>query len=231
MSQQRGNGQNGGHFYSNITQPMRIDMSFIVNAADSGGLGITSLKSNGYVNTVFMHTSATPGTSNGTLNPNPPTGYVYVQFKNNFKIYLGSQYSIQSPVTGSALTSTTANSVYQITALGTATAAQWVTRGLPPGVTAAVGVSFVAITTGTIGGSATVKLLTNSGISSMEVIGNASLTSNSSIAAYHGMYVIAQFLGATSSSVTTQIPVNPADTSVVSMSMFFDISSVTIDGL
>lgn len=231
MSYQRALGQNGGHFYSNITQPGRIDLSFIVNSSDSAGLGITSLKSNGYVENVFMHTSATPGTNNGHLNPNPAVGIALIQFKNNYKVFLGSQYTIQSPVTGGSLTTTVANVAYQIVTVGTTTTAQWVAKGLPVGVTPAAGVSFVAIASGALGGTGTFKALGVSGISSMEIMGSTILSNNSSIAANSGVYMMVQFLGATSSSVTTLIPTAPADTCVIGMQAFFDISSVTIDGL
>ena len=58
MSYTRGNGQNGGHFYSNITQPVKIDCNFIVDSTNGNGLGLRSLKSNGYVEHAFMHTTA-----------------------------------------------------------------------------------------------------------------------------------------------------------------------------
>lgn len=227
MSQARGNGQNGGHFYSNITQPVKIDIQFTVSSTDTGGAGITSLKSNGYVQSVFMNTSATPASG----SPNPAAGVVEIQLKNNYNKFLGGTASFVSPVTGSNLTSTTNHIAYVITALGTATAAQWLAAGVPAGIVPAVGVSFIAIATGAIGGSATVKAVGVSGIQSVEFVGLPNFNTTSSIANYDGEYVVAQFLGATSSSVTTLIPTAPAAGTVVMMSLFFDASSVTIDGL
>lgn len=117
MSVARG-APNAGHYYSNIISPIRVDMQFTVAASDSGGFGITSLKSNGYVQRVFMHTSATPASG----NPNPATGQGLVILKQNFNAYLGCEYSIESPVTGSALaingSALTANAPYQITTVG-----------------------------------------------------------------------------------------------------------------
>jgi hypothetical protein len=55
MAVARGNGQNGGHFYSNLTFPVEIDLNFVVDSTNGNGLGIRSLKSNGYVQSVFMH--------------------------------------------------------------------------------------------------------------------------------------------------------------------------------
>lgn len=231
MSVARG-GQNAGHYYSNITKPYLLNINFIVDATNGNGLGIRSLKSNGWVNNVFMHTSSTPGSNNGRLNPNPVVGYAMVQFKQNFNYYLGGFSGFVSPSTGSASNSVTNHNVYYIATLGTTTLAQWLAAGVPPGVTPAVGVAFVAIATGAMGGTGTAIAAGNSGISSVEVIGdpNASIA-NSSIAANSGAIVIVQFLAATSSSVTTAIPTNPANNSVVGMSFLFDGSSVTIDGL
>lgn len=49
---------NAGHFYSNIVKPIKIDCNFIVDSTNGNGLGIRSLKSNGYIRNVFMNTSA-----------------------------------------------------------------------------------------------------------------------------------------------------------------------------
>lgn len=219
MSVPRGNGQNGGHFYSNITQPVKIDLSFIVDADNTNGLGIRSLKSNGYVQSVFMHTSATPATG----NPNPANGFVIIKLNNNFNVFLGETYCLTAPLTGSDLTAVSANAAYVITALGTATLAQWQAKGYPAGFTPAVGQSFVATAAGTIGGSATVKVSASSGISAVEVVGSP-LLSNSAIAANGGAQVLAKFLAATT-------PTAPTEETIVQMSLYFDGSSVTIDGL
>lgn len=219
MSVPRGNGQNGGHFYSNITQPVKIDLSFIVDAANSNGLGIRSLKSNGYVQSVYMHTSATPASG----SPNPATGFLVLRLNNNFNVFLGQSVSITSPVTGSNLTATVNHVSYQITALGSATLAQWLAVGYPAGFTPAVGQSFVATASATIGGSATVKAIGASGVDNAEVVG-APLVSNSAIGTNGGAQVLMQFLNAST-------PTNPADESIVEMSLNFDGSSVTIDGL
>lgn len=232
MSVARSGGQNGGHYYSNITKPVKIDLNFVVDSTNGNGLGVRSIKSNGYVRNVFMHTSATPGVGDGLTNPNPAVGYALVQFKNNFNVYLGGFSGLVSPTTGSAGGSVTNHVPAIIATLGTTTLAQWVAAGVPVGLTPAVGMSFVAIKTGAIGGTGTIIAAGVSGVTSVEVIGdpNASIA-NSSIASNGGAWLLLQFLGATSSSVTTLIPTNPANGSVVGMSSFFDMSSVTIDGL
>jgi hypothetical protein len=223
---------NAGHFYSNIVKPIALTANFIVDAANGNGLGIRSLKSNGYIRNVFMHTSATPGVNDGVTNPNPAVGIALIQFKQNFNVYLGGFSGFVSPVTGSGLTSTTSHLAYIIGTLGTTTLAQWQTAGVPAGLTPSVGMSFIATTGGAIGGTGTVYLPGVSGITSFEVIGDPNQSiNNSSIATNGGAYVLVQFLAATSSSTTTLVQTAPATNSVVGMQFYFDGSSVSVDGL
>lgn len=191
---------NKGNLYSNLVGPVKVDMSFAVTSTN--GLGITSLKSNGYVNNVFMHTSISPTSNNGVLNPNPAAGYALVQMKNNFNKFIGMHATIAAPVTGSALNiNTTDHSLvvgtpYQITVLGNATSANWSAVGVMPGFTPSVGMVFIAKATGAgASTSSKVKALGVSGISSIEVIGDSNqLIANSSIAVNHGSVVLVQFL-------------------------------------
>lgn len=236
MSVARGFGLNGKSLYMNVAKPCLVECNFIVDAANGNGLGIRSLKSNGYIENVFMHTSATPGSNNGHLNPNPAVGFALIQFKNNFNYYLGGTAGFVSPTinpTTSTTSGLTVGNAYIITVLGTTTLAEWQTIGLPPGLTPTVGQIFIAIATGT-GGSHTGKVGTPSvsGVVSTEIVGdpNQSLN-NSNIAVNAGAYVLVQFMGATNSSTTTLIPTAPANGSVAGMSFWFDGSSVTIDGL
>jgi hypothetical protein len=229
MSVKRGNGQNGGHFYSNVTQPVKIFCNFIVDAANGNGLGIRSLKSNGYVQNVFMHTSATPGSNNGFLNPNPQSGTILVQLKNNFNYYLGGSAGFVSPVSGTPIlvtTGTTLGLVYVIVSVGTTSLDQWQKLGLPAGITPAVGVSFVAkaTTTATGTGAIEVPAAAGSGITNVEVQGDSKLSNSSSIAQYSGMWIISNCFA---SGVLTA----PAADSVCAMTFEMDASSVTIDGL
>jgi len=127
MSIQRAPGINGGNFYSNIVRPVKIDCNFVVDSSNGNGLGIRSLKSNGFVRNVFMHTSATPGTNDNYLNPNPAAGYALIQMKGNYNAYLGGFTGFVSPVTGSniqiASSSVLTDGVpYIITAVGAAVA-------------------------------------------------------------------------------------------------------------
>lgn len=219
---------NAGHFYSNVAKPVEINLNFVVDSTNGNGLGIRSLKSNGYVKNVYMHTSATAAAG----NPNPVAGVAMIQLQGNFNKYLGGVSGFVSPVTGSALTSTTNHNAYVIISLGTATLAQWQAVGVTPGLTPAVGMAFIATATGTIGGSATVKAAGVSGITSIEVIGDTNQSlANSNSAANGGAILIIQFLAATNSSTTTLIPTAPADGSVVGMTIKLDASSVSVDGI
>ena len=118
---------NAGHFYSNIVKPIKIDCNFIVDATNGNGLGIRSLKSNGYVRNVFMHTTQTPGANGGYTNPNPASGYCLIQMKQNFNSYLGGFSGFVSPLAGSNIlvassSVLTLGSPYVIVAVGTAIA-------------------------------------------------------------------------------------------------------------
>lgn len=213
MSAKRGYSQNGKSYYTNVTTPQETFLSFVVNAADTGGLGVTSVKSNGYVESVFMHTSQTPGSVNGVTNPNPASGYAQITFKNNFNYYLCSSACQTPPSTSNSTTATTAGVVYTITALGTASLAQWQAKGFPAGFTPAVGQVFVATASGTIGGSATVGVPGVQTAPLISVVGvpNTMLAS-SSIAQYAGARLFVQFSSASTSSVLTMNSYTPAGT-------------------
>lgn len=228
VGQARGNGQNGGHYYSNITQPVEISCNFVVDSANGNGLGVRSIKSNGYVQNVFMHTSAPLA---GSGNPNPAAGYAMIQLVNNYNKYLGGfsgfVQATQTPtkIDNSALT---IGQPYIITVLGNATAAQWLTLGVPAGVTPAVGVPFVAIATtaGTANTSTSrVSLPKSSNVFKNEVIGDSNLTVNTQRQTYGGQYILVEFFDITGAAVA------PTDGSVCGMTFIFDASSVTIDGL
>lgn len=233
MSVQRGFGLNGKSFYTNVATPMDVNCNFIVDSTNGNGLGIRSLKSNGYVEAVFMHTSSTPGSVNGILNPNPAAGYAMVIFKNNnFQKYLGGFSGQITPLTSTSTTATTAGNVYVITLLGTASLAQWQAAGLPQGLTPTVGQAFVAIATGTIGGGAHVGLPGEQVAPIVSVVGdpNTSL-GNSNLAVNAGARIIVQFAGPTAAGNTALIATAPADGTVIGMTFKFDGSTVTIDGL
>jgi len=225
------NFMNAGHFYTNLVKPIDINLNFIVDSTNGNGLGIRSLKSNGYVNNVFMHTSATPGSNNGQLNPNPAVGYALIQLKGNFNRYIGGFSGVAAPV-GSSGSAVTAGNPYVITSIGTSTAANFQAIGLPMGLTPSVGQSFIASSTGSLSGTGTIASPQAASTIQISVVGDPNQTlSNSNSAANGGGYLIVQFLSATSSSVTTPIATAPSNNSIIGLTIRLDGSSVNVDGL
>lgn len=114
---------NAGHFYSNIVKPIELDLSFRVDPGNLNGLGVSSVKSNGYVRNVFMHTTSTPGTNNGYLNPNPAAGFALIQFNQNFNAFLDDFFGFISPTVGAPIAISgaglTIGNPYIISAVGT----------------------------------------------------------------------------------------------------------------
>lgn len=201
MSVPRGFGLNGKSYYTNVSMPKDVSLQFTVTPTN--GLGITSLKSNGYVRNVFMHTSTTPAANDGFTNPNPAAGYAVIQFNNNFNYYLNGFAQFQAPnVTSTAIDNSalTIGQVYVITTLGDASAATWTAIGVPAGITPAVGVAFVALTVGAGANTSTsrVMLPSSSGIYGVEVVGTPNtMLANSNIASNGGAWLLLQFLAPT----------------------------------
>ncbi len=231
MSVARGFGLNGKSLYTNVCKPCEVWCNFIVDSANGNGYGTRSLKSNGYVESVFMHTTATPGVVGNYTNPNPIAGYIEVRFKNNFNYYLGGFQGQIDPPTGST-SSLVAGHVYYIDSVGTTTStANWQTAGLPPGFVPTAGQAFVSLITGSITGNGTVWTAGVPVTTTFTIIGDPNQTlNNSSIATNSGAHLlIAAYApsGASGASVLTA----PADNTVISMQFCFDGSSVTIDGI
>lgn len=216
---------NFGHFYTNLTTPNLVSCNFIVDATNGNGLGIRSLKSNGYVKNVYMHTSSTPAGG----NPNPASGLILIQLADNYARSICGMSSIVSPLSGSNLavnaSALTAGNAYVIVSVGTTTAAQWRSLGVPAGVTAAVGVSFIALVTGVgSGGSGLVQAPTSSNTDSIETIGDPNLSLGPQNSPNQGGWILLQAL---KSDVLTA----PAAGSVIALSFLLDSSSVNVDGL
>lgn len=120
-----------------------------------------------------MHTSATPATG----NPNPQSGTILVQLSDNFTQLYSFHADFCSPNSGSnilvASAGVTSGLAYTITTVGTTIQSDWVTLGLPPGITPAVGVSFVAKATTTAPGTGAVQVPVSgaSGIDHIENLG------------------------------------------------------------
>lgn len=225
----------GGKIYSMHTMPVLLDCNFVVDSTNGNGLGIRTLKGPAIQN-VFMHTSTTPGAGNTNpaspnttvTNPNPAVGTIIVQLQDNYNRSFSGFNSIVSPVSGTPLTATTANTPVTIVALGTATLAQWRAVGLPTGITPALGASFVPTASATIGGAAAVEIAaaTGSGVASIETLGdpNATIAPDPTQNQGYGAQIILQcrdYAGAI---------VAPADGTVISLSLYLSNSSVTVQG-
>lgn len=217
--------------YQFEAQPVLLNCNFIVDSANGNGLGQRSLKGEGF-HQVYLHTSATPLAG----NPNPAAGLILVQFSDVYSRVLASANSIISPL-GTSVTATTTHTAQVITALGTATLAQWQAVGLPKGITPSVGISFVATASATIGGSATVAPTASSLIDHLEGAGDPTAavssmmvktypagTSANAIGSTTGGYALVQCLN--SSNALTA----PADGTVISLQFLLSNSSTATKG-
>jgi hypothetical protein len=159
-----------------------LDCSFVVDHANGNGFGVRSLKQSGRVATVFMNTSAAPGTApNGQVNPNPIAGIIQVTLQDNYNTYLGGTAGFVSPLSGAPILVTaglTLGHAYVITLVGTTTQAQWQALGLSPTIPAAVGVSFIATSAAAGVGTGVVEQTVAAGIDHVEVIGDANQMNN-----------------------------------------------------
>ena len=230
---------NRGHFYCPHVRPILVDCNFVVASADTGGLGITNLKGQGIKN-VFMHTSQTPGKGpNGLLNPNPQSGVIMVQFADNYQRFYSMYSSLQVPLSGTPLNvdasdaALTAGDVYVIQSLGTSTAADWLALGVPPGVTPAVGVSFVALVTGAGTGTGTVEApaAAGAGIFSIAMVGNSNLSIGP--IPVGGSPNVGGFVNLAcykDSAADAPVLAAPADGTLISLSFYMNQSNVVVAG-
>lgn len=162
------------------------------------------------------------------------TGRYRIQLQDNYNRFFSASSSIVAPVSGSALGVTaagaalTTGTVYQIVTLGTTTTANWVTLGLPVGVTPAVGQTFKAAATGAGAGTGTVKAIGNAGISVIEIVGDPQTMLSPVGTPGAGGYIVVQCLGATDASTTTLIPTDPASGSSIQLALILSNSSVVV---
>lgn len=145
------------------------------------------------------------------------TGIYQLQAIDDFNAFVGADFTFQSGVTGGNVSdgSLSANSLYQITAVGTT---DWAANGLATGLTATVGQSFVATTSGGAG-TGTAKLVTTSGISSIEVAQNPQVMLVNSVA-NSGAIVNIQTLDAAGALA------NPTSGAIIAYQLYFRNSSV-----
>lgn len=147
------------------------------------------------------------------------TGIYRVQLQDNYYKYFLSTWQFQAPVTGGSVASTAlvTGTAYQINFVGTT---NWQSVGLAPGLTAAVGQSFVA--TGTAAGTGTAQLVGSSGIFTVENIGDP----NSELAPSNpnGGYLLFKTLNAAGALTA------PTSGSTLFLGIYLSNSSVTFQG-
>lgn len=229
---------NRGHFYCPHVKPVLVDCNFVVEKAQGNGLGIQNLKGQGVQN-VFMNTSATPGLGpNGLLNPNPPAGYIIVQFADNFNRYYGGFSGFVSPLSGSSIlvasAGVTAGLTYVITIVGTTTYAGWLSLGMPPGIQPAVGVSFTATASITATGTGAVQVINaaGSGVNHIEVVGDPNTTIGPVPVGGSpnvGGFITLACFGSTGASGINAITA-PTNNTVIGLSFYLGQSNVSVAG-
>lgn len=198
------------------SQPVPIWFNISSGSATAG-----SVWTDGSGNLYTVSTTLSSGTllkTSGVQPPFPASGIL------TFVSGSGSTtaLSYSSAVAGLATGFTFALTVYNTNL------ACWRGVGLPPGLNPSVGQSFIATSSGVStggGSSGLVKVPSVSGITSVEVIGDPNLSfapQASGPSANVGAWILVQFLSASSSSVTTQVPTAPANNSVCGMSFYVD---------
>lgn len=153
-------------------------------------------------------------------------GTYRIKLQDNYNKFFMALAAVDSPVSGSNVTagSFSAGVAYQITALGST---DWNAIGLPSGITAAVGMSFVA--TGVGAGTGTAKIFGPSGIVAVEALGDSNLELAPS-QVNQGAYVTVRCYGATDASTTTLIATDPASGSTLRVLLYLSNSSVVVQG-
>lgn len=170
------------------------------------------------------------------LNPSAPAGIFSFTASGTTTVTLVSTALPQGPVAGAPADGAIATGFTFAVVDSSTNLQDWQGVGLPLGITPSVGASFIATATGysTQGGSTGLVVAPGvSGIQSFEVVGdpNASLSPIPMGGSGHvGGWVMVQFTGATSSSVTTPIAAAPAAGSICGMSFVVEAGSILIAG-
>ncbi len=163
---------------------------------------------------------------------NVPAGYMVVNLQDNYNSFLYGKAAFVAPPSGSSVLVASAGvvlgTVYTITILGTTSAAQWQSIGLPANITPALGVSFIATKTGTATGTGAVQvpLAAGAGVFDVEVVGNPSVMNS------NGAYVLGagngtQLLLACYADSSADAPViaAPSDLAGVKLLLYFNNSA------
>jgi len=190
--------------YTMHAKPVLIDCNFAVGS--SGAVGTTK----------------GPGVSSIT---HLGTGAYKIKLQDNYYKFYGLRWWIKSPVTGGSVgaASLVASTIYEITSVGST---DWNAVGLPSGISAAAGMSFMASGAGS--GTGTAKAIGVSGINTVEVVGDPNLQLGPIGVNNQGAIIIVQCLGPTDATTTTQIPKDPASGSILGLELYLSDSSVVV---
>lgn len=147
------------------------------------------------------------------------TGQYQINLTDPFNRLLSSAYAMNAAPSGSSVSdgSFVAGTVYEITSVGTT---NWTAAGLNSANTPATGMVFAAATANA-GGNGTAAVMIPSGISMVEVTGNAQ-----TMVGVNAPYVTLQTLGPSASGNTTLVPTSPVSGSKMEISLFFRNSSL-----
>ncbi len=155
-------------------------------------------------------------------------GVYRLQLDDNYNSFSEFRATIKAPVTGSnvAATALTPGVMYEITALGTTTQANWVTAGVPSGITAAVGTVFLAAATSS--GNGTAKAIGFSGVTSIEVLGDPQqmLSNQPFVQGSGGGYITIKCNGPTATADTAPVATDPASGSQIYIQLWMNNSSI-----
>jgi hypothetical protein len=196
----------------------------IIFTISSGSATAASVWTDGFGNLYTVSTTVASGTTlrvNGVQLPGAASGTL---------TYVSGPGSTTSLTYSSAVAGYQTGFTFALVNYNTNLAC-WRGVGLPSGINPAVNASFIATSTGvSTGGGSTglVKVPGSSGISRVEVVGDANQTlypSPSGPSANIGSWLLVQFLAATSASVTTLVPAAPTDGAKVYMSFMVDAKS------
>ena len=149
------------------------------------------------------------------------TGTYKVQLENHYFRYLGGVSGFVSPTTGGTIAATAISpgTMYIIASVGTTT--NWQTAGVPVGVTPAVGMAFLCASASTGNGLAIAVGVSAS--SNIEVVGDPNTTVTQTADPHFFIQTLAPVQGV---SATTLAPADPANGSVLGLTIFLRNSSV-----
>lgn len=207
------------------TSSLRVGMP-VQGTAIPAGTVIASIIDSG---SVAMSAAATGSHASETItyqapgSPNPAAGIILVQLQDNYNRYLGGYAGLGSPLSGSPITSgLTVGKVYVIVSLGSSSAAQWQTAGVPSYIKPAVGVSFIAAATSVAGGGVVELIATaGSGVDHIELVGDPNLMNS------QGATVIGTSPGMTLISMcfAAGVQTAPADGTIIGMNFYMNDSA------